>query len=206
MARPTYTDPLRNFKFQVEIYPSGAGLRSHVGDAIGRLGFTVVSGVSVQHEMIAYREGGMNTHPHKMVGQSDYGPITLSKGTFGHEKGLWAWNTFLHSWSQGGLEGGSSSVDNDYRCDLIVKVFDHPVSAGAYATPGDTENAPTPAGDVKLAYKLYNAWPSSFALNDLNAGDNSILIQQMVIVHEGFDLLFADDPRGSVPASALNIG
>lgn len=206
MARPASTDPLRNFKFQVAIYPTGAGLQQHVGTEIGNLGFTVVSGLTVQHEMIAYREGGMNTHPHKMVGQSDYGPVTFSKGVFGHEKSLWAWNTFLHSWSQGGQSGGSSPVDNDYRADIIVKVFDHPTSAGSYADAGNTAQASTPAGKVKFAYKLYNCWPGSFSLTDLNAGDSSLMIQQLVINHEGFDLAFSDSIDGAVDSSQLTIG
>jgi phage tail-like protein len=206
MARSANTDPLRNFKFQVSIYPSGAGLAQHVGNEIGNLGFTVVSGLTVQHEMIAYREGGMNTHPHKMIGQTDYGPVTFSKGVFGHEKSLWAWHTFLHSWSQGGQDGGSSSLDNDYRADIIVKVFDHPVSSGSYATAGDTATASTPAGRVKFAYKLYNCWPASYSLTDLNAGDSSIMIQQMVMNHEGFDLAFSNGRDGAVPNDQLTIG
>ena len=205
MARPAYTDPLRNFKFQATIFPTGAGLKAHVGDAIGNLGFTVVSGLTVQHEMIAYREGGMNTHPHKMIGQSDYGPVTFSKGVFGHEKSLWAWNTFLHSWSQGGQSGGSTSTDNDYRADIVVRIFDHPVSSGTYASAGTTGEASTPAGGVKMAYKLYNCWPGSYSLTDLNAGDSSIMIQQMVINHEGFDLAFSDGGRTEVDEADLQI-
>lgn len=206
MARASSTDPLRNFKFQVTIFPTGEGLKNHVGTAeIGNLGFTVVSGLTVQHEMIAYREGGMNTHPHKMIGQSDYGPVTFSKGVFGHEKSLWAWNTFLHSWSQGGQSGGSSVTDNDYRADIVVKVFDHPTSSGGYANAGETGESSTPAGNVKFAYKLYNCWPGSYALTDLNAGDSSIMIQQMTINHEGFDLAFSEGQSGSVPVSALSI-
>lgn len=213
MARAASTDPLRNFKFQVSIYPTGAGLQQHVGlSEIGNLGFTVVSGLTVQHEMIAYREGGMNTHPHKMIGQSDFGPVTFSKGVFGHEKSLWAWHTFLHSWSQGGQGnltttsgGGSTATDNDYRADILVKVFDHPISSGTYATAGETAAASTPAGQVKFAYKLYNCWPASYSLTDLNAGDSSIMIQQMVMNHEGFDLAFSSDRDGSVNPNQLTV-
>jgi len=147
----------------------------------------------------------MNTHPHKMIGQSDYGPVTFSKGVFGHEKSLWAWNTFLHSWSQGGQSGGSTSTDNDYRADIVVRIFDHPVSSGTYASAGTTGEASTPAGGVKMAYKLYNCWPGSYSLTDLNAGDSSIMIQQMVINHEGFDLAFSDGGRTEVDEADLQI-
>lgn len=199
MARPSITDPLRNFKFQVQIYPGGAGLAAHTGPAITTMGFAVVSGISVTNETILYREGGMNTHPHKMVGQSDFSPVTFSKGVFADEKALYNWQTFIHSWSQGGTGGGSSNTDNDYRADIVVSIFDHPVSSGSYQTPGSTNTAPTPAGKRKLAFKLHNAWPASWSLTDLNAGDSSLLIQQLVVNHEGFNLGFASDTGGIAP-------
>lgn len=199
MARSSKTDPVRNFKFQVQIQPGGAALLSQVGSNIINLGFAVVSGISVTNEVIQYREGGMNTHPHKMVGQSDYSPVTFSKGVFAPENNLWNWQTFLHSWNQGGQAGGSTSPDSDYRADVIVSVFDHPVSSGPYATPGNTSTAPTPAGVRKLAYKLHNAWPTSWSMTDLNAGDSSILIQQMVLVHEGCSIFWAPDNTNPAP-------
>lgn len=206
MARASKTDPIRNFKFQVTIQPTaGSGLESLIGDDIVKMGFSVVSGLTVQNEMIAYREGGMNTHPHKMVGQSDYGPITLTKGVFAHQDAMYKWQQFMHAWGQGGLDSvGSSSTNNDYRCDLVVTVHDHPVSAGSYAQPGSGEGNPTPEGAPKLGYKLFNCWPASYSLGDLNAGDSSILIQQMVLNHEGFIMEWADSPEGSIDPSALN--
>lgn len=201
MARAAATDPLRNFKFRVTISPTGE-LAKQVGN-IGNLGFAVVSGLSVQNEMIAYREGGMNTHPHKMIGQSDYGPVTFSKGVFANEDALYKWQTFLHSWSQGSLEAGSTSGKNDYRADITVAVYDHPVSSGNYATPGELNANPTPAGLPKLGYKLFNCWPGSWSMTDLNAGDSSILIQQMVINHEGFRVLWSPSADGSINTNTL---
>ena len=48
-------------------------------------------------------------------------------------------------------------------------------------------------GNVKLQFKLYNAWPGAYALTDLNAGDNGILIQSMTVHHEGFYIDWAGD-------------
>ncbi len=203
MARASATDPLRNFKFKVTINPTGP-LANHVG-SIDKLGFSVVSGLSVQNELIAYREGGMNTHPHKMIGQSDYGPVTFSKGLFAHEAALYQWQTFLHSWSQGSQNGGGSvSGANDYRCDITVAIYDHPVSSGGYSTPGDVNSAQTPAGTAKLGYKLYNCWPGSYSLTDLNAGDSSILIQQLVVNHEGFRILWAGSVASGISEQTLS--
>ena len=199
MARSAATDPLRNFKFRVTIQPSGR--LNEVMPSVASLGFSVVSGLTVQNEMIAYREGGMNTHPHKMVGQSDYGPVTLTKGVFTGQEQLYKWQKFLHTWSQGQRAGGpegelSVSGSNDYRCDVLVAVYDHPTSAGPYQYVGDSPD-PTPAGEAKLAYKLFNCWPASFSMGDLNAGDSSILIQQIVLNHEGFELDFAGGDAAS---------
>jgi phage tail-like protein len=204
MARSTKTDPLRNFKFQVQIVPTGTAL-SNLTNGIGRMGFSVVSGVSVQNELIAYREGGMNTHPHKMPGQSDYAPVTFSKGVFADESQLYRWQQFLHSWTQanGSTAGGNTQASNDFRADIMVTVYDHPVSQGSYSTPGQTNTAPTPAGRPKLGYKLFNCWPGSYSLTDLNAGDSSIMIQQMVINHEGFAIVFADSPGGQAAINSL---
>ena len=70
-VKTTRTDPLRNFKFTVKFVPLDDELRN-MTTGIGDLGFAQMGGLSVQNELIAYREGGMNTHPHKMIGQSDF--------------------------------------------------------------------------------------------------------------------------------------
>jgi phage tail-like protein len=184
MARSAKTDPIRNFKFQVEISPNG-NLASYAGDDIQKLGFAVVSGLSVNNEMVGYREGGMNTHPHKFVGQSDFAPVTFSRGVFAGQAQLYKWQQFIHSWNQ--ATGASTNVNNDYRCDIIVKVFDHPQSDAMYAKPNTTGDGVAPTiGEPRMGFKLFECWPGAYSLSDLNAGDSGIMIQQMTIHHEGF--------------------
>lgn len=191
MARSAATDPIRNFKFNVKIMtPAGSGL-GDITTGIDKLGFSVISGLTVQNEMIAYREGGMNTHPHKMIGQSDYGPVTFTKGVYADQDQLYNWQQFLHSWAQGGVSGGSKNGNNDYRCDILVAVKDHPISGATYAQPGVADGQ-TDNSTTKLKYKLHNCWPASWTLGDLNAGDSSIMIQQLVVNHEGFEIIWAD--------------
>ena len=72
------TDPIRNFKFEVTFIPLEQSQSTGVGApntinlgqfaaGINQIGFAAMSGLTVQNEVIQYREGGMNTHPHKMV-------------------------------------------------------------------------------------------------------------------------------------------
>lgn len=192
MAAITRTDPLRDFKFRVEIIPYGDDLRT-LTTGIGSLGFAVVSGIAVQNEMIPYREGGMNTHPHKMIGMSDFTPVTFSRGVFANQDQLWKWQTFMHTWMQGTVNGGSKGQTSDYRAQIKVTVLDHPYTATGVnyvVDPGaSTPNTSLP-GNARLKFTLHNAWPGGFALSDLNAGASSIMVQQMTMHHEGFELEF----------------
>ena len=193
------TDPLRNFKFRVSIVPKDAsGNLKNVASGLSDLGFAQVSGISVTNEVITYREGGMNTHPHKMVGQSDFAPVSFARGAFAGQNQLFEWQKFLHAWLGGGVGGGNGlAVGNgDYRCDILVRVYDHPHTnvtnesgqTVRYQWDGGEQNQGQVIvpGNVKFAFKLYNAWPGAYALTDLNAGDNGILIQSMTVHHEGF--------------------
>lgn len=194
MADSQRTDPLRNFKFKVEITPS-QDLAAHT-EGLSGLGFAEMSGLSVTNELIAYREGGMNTHPHKMVGQSDFPPVSFSRGVFANQAQMWKWQTFIHSWQQGAGATGSTGLyngTNDYRCDIVVKVYDHPNTKTGYSyQSNDLPTGDTKPGNIKLAFKLFNCWPGVFAMNGLNAGDNGILIQQMTVHHEGFYIAFTE--------------
>ena len=198
MPHAQRTDPLRNFKFTVRFVP----IDNHANSAlttilagIGDLGFAQMGGLSVQNELIAYREGGMNTHPHKMVGQSDFPPISFARGAFAEQAQLYNWQRFMHAWvdsGTSGFDGGSQGDLTNYRCNVIVKVYDHPFTGGANSTKYQFDSSQSEGnknvkpGNVKLAFKLFNCWPGAYGLSDLNAGDNGIMIQQLNIHHEGF--------------------
>lgn len=172
-----YADPLRNFKFQVEIFHYTDELRK----GIGAMGFTSVDGLNMSTEMIPYREGGWNTNPHKMVGMTDFSPVTLSSGVFYQKPGMWnlAKQIFAVQWGNGTID-----LNSDYRFDMLIRVFDHPVTKGeGAAVGGDTKGA-------VLAFQLYNAWVANVAFSGLNAMDNAILVSQMTVHHEGLDVFW----------------
>lgn len=168
--RTPETDPLRNFKFQVEI--------PHVVPAPYnrpiRLGFMAASGLASTTEPISYREGGDNTTPRKMPGQSDFPPISLTRGMVGSaidKTLLWQWYREIFFVVQGqGLNPGPS---HDFRSDIYIRVLHHPVTRG---TP-----------QVAASWKAYNCWPSALAFSDLDAGGNGVMVTNLTLMNEGFD-------------------
>jgi phage tail-like protein len=61
-------DPLRNFRFRVEI------------DNIARAGFSEVSGLEATTEAVDYREGTDQAHVRKLVGLTKFANVTLTSG------------------------------------------------------------------------------------------------------------------------------
>jgi phage tail-like protein len=192
MSRAQRTDPLRNFKFQVEIEPTNSALAA-LSPKLNKLGFTTMSGLSVTNDMLAYREGGMNTHTHKMVGLSDFSAVSFVRGVFAEGDELWKWQQFIHSW-EGGVPNGSkgTTAGQDYRCDITVTVFDHPTTSNTYTYSGGDGIAVggNNAGNKRLMMKLFNCWPGVFSLGGLSAGDSGIMVQELTVHHEGFVLAF----------------
>lgn len=180
-----YADPLRNFKFQVEIFHYTDKLKKGVAE----MGFTSVDGLNMSTEMIAYREGGWNTNPHKMVGMTDFSPVTLSSGVFYQKPGMWnlAKQMFAVQWGNGEL-----GLNDDYRFDMLIRVFDHPVTKGPGASVGNDVSSPV------LAFQLYNAWVANVAFSGLNAMDNAVLVSQMTVHHEGLDVFWGTSEATSL--------
>ena len=73
----TRNDPLRGFRFQLEIEGINSGA------------FARVKGLSreVSHE--SFREGGVNDYEHKLVTQVSFPVLVLERGLIMHD--LWAW-------------------------------------------------------------------------------------------------------------------
>src|SRR5262252_459820 len=109
-SRSLNSDPLRNFRFLVQI--SHPDLQS-----MARMGFMAVSGLAVSNEIIPYREGGNNTTTRKMPGQSDFGPISLTRGMMAAP-----------------VNGGNIGTNEAYR--WFQQIFS--VNAGQAQLPGST--------------------------------------------------------------------
>lgn len=179
------TDPVRNFKFVVKFNPQKDDQRWGAG--FGTMGFVSVSGLSVSTETIGYREGGYNTNLQQIPGQSSFTPITLSKGVMlgNDQHARWMRRLFTVM-----TPLATSGVGADFRCDVDIAVLSHPNPA-AYAGSESTG----PANDVygqhaSMRFRINNAWISSLSYGNLEAGSSTLLVEDMTLVHEGFDVTF----------------
>jgi phage tail-like protein len=71
-------DPYLGFNFLVEIQGLIAG------------GFSGISGLKIQTEVVPRREGGVNTHEHRLPGATSYTDLVFRRGVSDSDM-LWSW-------------------------------------------------------------------------------------------------------------------
>jgi len=123
-----------------------------------RVGFTEVTGLDFETQVIEYREGSNPAyHKSKQPGLTKYTDITLKRGTFlGDFDFFQQWKkTFLF---QEGKE--------KFRRTVHISLLDEEHTA-------------------IIAWTLANAWPSKIQSTDLKADGNEVAIETMTLVHEG---------------------
>lgn len=171
------SDPLRNFKFQVKFD------NAHLSSTSPQFGFMSVDGLSVTTDVISYRQGGHNTSTQKLPGQSDFAPITLSKGVVAtkDDGGLLKWLQDIFVAVQG---TGSNNGSTNFRSTVTIYLLQHPVT--------------TSSAKVMAAWRIYRAWPTSVAFGSLDAGANGVLMNQISLAHEGWDMKLATSYTSSV--------
>ena len=188
------SDPTRNFRFLVSFQPySGDNQIKNIN-----FGFTSVSGLSMAIEAIPYREGGSNTTLHQIPGQATFSPITLTRGIhLGNSQG-WRWvKRLFAAIGPGGPGQGAPYPAYNFRSSVTIHVLQHPLVMGNDETNEYTTYQQFSRNDpVAMSFRAYNAWPSSLAYSDLNAGDNAIAVEQMTLVHEGLDMFWSSAEPG----------
>ena len=184
------TDPLRNFRFLVTFKALPTASAATTALQTATFGFTSVSGMAVTTDSIPYREGGYNTTVHQIPGQTTFAPVTLQRGVVLGSSQNYDWMRNLFATVQGG--GTTRSANQNFRCDLEIAVLSHPIPG---ANPADTSAAQS--DHVAMRFNVYNCWPTAVAYSDLNAGDNALFVEQMTLVHEGFDVNWAADLTNS---------
>ena len=199
------TDPLRNFRYLVTFTPLPNAGGANANTAMTNLatppvtfGFTSISGMSITTDSIPYREGGYNTTVHQIPGQTTFAPITFQRGVILGTSTNWDWMKTLFATVQGG--GSSRAAGDNFRCDVEIKVLAHPIPQGAQTADGTAAATNSSTDVIAMRFMVYNAWPTTVSYSDLNAGDNALLVEQMSLVHEGFDISWGSDVATSAPA------
>ena len=148
---PDFKYPLPKFHFELEWGGT-------------RLGFTEVTGLDFETEVIEYREGSDKTYnKRKQPGLTKYSDITLKRGTFlGDFEFFELWRKTMMF--QEGKE--------KFRRDVTIKLLDE-------------EHTPI------ISWSVLNAWPRKVQYADLKADANEILIETMILVHEGLSIVEA---------------
>ena len=172
------TDPIRNFKFQVS-FPSVRGGPS-------RAGFSRVSGLKEQTEVIEYREGTNAATPKKLPGQTTFDNIVLERG-IGIDSEMIRWRRLITHPTAGshlaseasiganpdfqgvqGLEGGTNG--NLVRRELEIALGDY------YAERGDSG---------VWVWTATLAWPMSLEVGEFSGDGNEVALETVEFAHEG---------------------
>lgn len=129
-----------------------------------RIGFTEVSGLDFETEVIEYREGSSPTyHKGKQPGLTKYSNITLKRGTFlGDFEYYEQWRKTMM------FQEGKAK----FRRDVTIRLLDE-------------EHQPI------ITWTLSKAWPSKIQSTDLKADANEVAIETMELVHEGLAIVEA---------------
>lgn len=142
--------PLPKFHFQVEWGGKN-------------IGFTEVTGLTVETEAIEYRHGASpEYHKTKQPGLRKFSNITLKRGTFKGD------NDYINWWKETVL---FQELSPAYRRDVTVSLLDE-------------NHQPI------VVWKIKNAWPVKVQAADLKADANEIAIESIELVHEGLETQF----------------
>ncbi len=147
--------PIPKFHFQVEW---GEGFR---------IGFTEVSGLDFETEVIEYRAGDSKKYNKTaQPGLTKYSAVTLKRGTFEGDF------DFFKLWKQSYYFQEGNVTGSKYRRTITIKLLNE-------------------GHEPIITWQLENAWTKKVQSTDLKADANEVAIETMEIVHEGLTILGA---------------
>lgn len=155
-------DPLRNYKFKVEIQRSAGS----IGTDFTRLGFSNIDGLSAETSVIEYREGGDMSTPRKIPGQTKFDNLTLERGKSDKTEGgedMISWFNEVFSRTR----GFSQPLNDDFRRKVTITLHDK-------------------AGNKKVQWVAHECWICRLEHEALDARDEGdIFIERMELCNEG---------------------
>lgn len=176
-------DPLRGFKFVVTI--------TNGGD----IGFQKCSGLKEASDVVEYREGNMPIRKRKLPGLTNYEPLTFTRGAASPQVAgallLWRKQVARYGFPDKSHDG---AVWGDGQAGVVNTSANNGTGPGfrkfvEIALHDKGDNFVTPV----RRWWAYRAWPSEYSVSDLNAEASEVLIETLVLQHEGLD----PDPIGT---------
>lgn len=157
--------PLPGFAFYVAIAPaSGSSFEPFKGvDGAITGGFSEVSGLEATMEPKVIKEGGRNYGPVQRAGLVSFATVVLKRGVV-ESRHLWAWWS-LFAGADGAVNGGYAPEN---RADVTISFIRD--------------------GKAVLGWELKNAMPVKFRAGDLNARGTEVAVEEIHLVHEGFNM------------------
>lgn len=123
--------------------------------------FKGVTGLKMAAEVIDYREGADDPGVRKLPGQPTFDTITLNRG--------YTASANLIDWVKKTGSGRKSDLADNYTKSIQIELLnrikdDKPVKT----------------------WVIENAWISEYTISDLDATANDVLIEEIILQHEGF--------------------
>jgi phage tail-like protein len=141
------TYPLPKFHFQVKW-------------GVDRVGFTEVTGLDFQVEVIEYREGSNPEYSKtKQPGLTKFSNITLKRGTIAADSDFFKWISQLDPFSH-----------QQQRREITISLLNE-------------THSPV------MTWVAKNAFPVKYQASDLKADGNEVAIETLEIAHEGLKIL-----------------
>lgn len=151
----TRTDPFLTYNFQVK----------WDGNYVATV--SQVSGLQRTTEVVPYRSGGQPQTTYKLLGQTDYGPITLQRGLT-YDVAFEQWANKVWYYPNTSAFGTEVSLA-DFRKNVQIELYNQ-------------------AGQLVMRWNVYNAWPSEYtALPELDAHSNAVALESLTLQTEGWD-------------------
>lgn len=132
-------------------------------DGFVSAGFQKATGLKMNTDVVEYREGGEITTPHKSPGLTKFENITMERG-YSDSLDMWNWARQVFSLSNGIVP------DPEFRRNISIILLDR-------------------VNQEAKRWTIYRAWVGNYIGGDFDAMSSEVLIEQMEIVHEGFDMM-----------------
>jgi phage tail-like protein len=133
-----------------------------------RMGFTEVTGLDFETEVIEYREGNNPSYnKHKQPGLTKYSNVILKRGIVLEDF------EFFKLWRETAKFQESNKIKKVFRRDITIKLLNE-------------DHKPI------ITWTLENAWPTKIQSTDLKADGNEVAIETMELVHEGLKIVEAN--------------